>query len=68
MRESRANGKALREVMRRWQGNAALDDTFAKNIATALEPVAADLDPHRRHDQRARFDELPDVRTRIVST
>lgn len=40
----RANGKALREVFRRWQGNAALDDTFATNVAAAREAAVTDLD------------------------
>jgi prevent-host-death family protein len=40
----RANGKALREVFRRWQGNPALDDTFAANVAAAREVASADLD------------------------
>ncbi len=40
----RANGAALREVFRRWQGNAAFDDTFAVNVAAADEAVSAELD------------------------
>ncbi len=40
----RANGAALREVFRRWQGNAAFDDTFAANVAAADEVVSAELD------------------------
>ncbi|HEY2764871.1 MAG TPA: type II toxin-antitoxin system prevent-host-death family antitoxin [Pseudonocardiaceae bacterium] len=40
----RANGAALREVFGRWQGNAAFDDTFAANVATASEVVSAELD------------------------
>jgi antitoxin (DNA-binding transcriptional repressor) of toxin-antitoxin stability system len=40
----RANGAALRKVFGRWQGNAAFDDTFAANVATASEVVSAELD------------------------
>ncbi|MGH3768111.1 MAG: type II toxin-antitoxin system Phd/YefM family antitoxin [Pseudonocardiaceae bacterium] len=45
----RANGAALREVFRRWEGNAAFDDTFAANVAAARDAAAAalDLDPWR---------------------
>ena len=39
-----SNGAALREVFRRWEGNPALDDTFAANIAAANGAVSADLD------------------------
>ena len=37
-------GGALHEVFRRWQGNAAFDDTFAANVAAADEAVSAELD------------------------
>lgn len=40
----RANGKALRDVFRRWQGRAELDDEFAANVAAAREAVSGDLD------------------------
>lgn len=40
----RANGAALREVFDRWQGNPALDDTFAAQVAAAREAVSAELD------------------------
>lgn len=40
----RANGRALREVFRRWQGNTAVDDTLAANVAKAREAASADLD------------------------
>lgn len=40
----RANGAALREVFRRWQGNAAFDDTFAGTVAAARKAVSAELD------------------------
>lgn len=40
----RANGAALREVFRRWQGNAVFDDTFAANVAAVREVVSAELD------------------------
>lgn len=39
-----SNGAALREVFRRWEGNPALDDTFAANVAAAAEAVSAGLD------------------------
>lgn len=40
----RANGAALRQVFRRWQGNPALDDAFARQVATAREAASAELD------------------------
>lgn len=40
----RANGAALREVFGRWQGNAALDDTVAANVAAAREAASTELD------------------------
>lgn len=40
----RANGKALREVLRKWRGNDAFDDIFAENVAAARETASADLD------------------------
>lgn len=33
----RANGGALREVVGRWRGNMAFDETFAGNVAGARE-------------------------------
>ncbi len=45
----RANGAALREVFRRWQGNAAFDDAFVANVAAAREAVSADLDTDPWH-------------------
>ncbi|MGH3885809.1 MAG: type II toxin-antitoxin system Phd/YefM family antitoxin [Pseudonocardiaceae bacterium] len=46
----RANGAALREVFRRWQGNAAFDDAFVANVAAAREAVSAELDTDPWHD------------------
>jgi len=40
----RANGGALREVIDRWRGNAAFDETFADNVAGVRDAVSADLD------------------------
>jgi hypothetical protein len=40
----RANGKALREVFRRWRGHVAFDDSFAAHVAEAREVASADLD------------------------
>lgn len=40
----RANGAALREVFRRWEGNVAFDDTFAGNVAAARDAASAALD------------------------
>jgi prevent-host-death family protein len=40
----RANGGALREVLRRWQGNPALDEAFAENVEAAREVASAELD------------------------
>jgi antitoxin (DNA-binding transcriptional repressor) of toxin-antitoxin stability system len=40
----RANGKALRDVFRRWRGNAALDDSFVARVAHGREAAAGDLD------------------------
>jgi len=44
---TRANGGALREVLRRWQGHPALDDAFAEYVASAREIAAMgeDTDP-----------------------
>ncbi|HEY3263504.1 MAG TPA: type II toxin-antitoxin system prevent-host-death family antitoxin [Pseudonocardiaceae bacterium] len=39
-----ASGKALREIVDRWRGNAAFDQTFADNIAAAREAASADQD------------------------
>lgn len=38
------NGKALREVFRRWQNNAVLDDDFAARVEQVREAAAPDLD------------------------
>lgn len=46
----RANGGALREVFRRWNGNPALDEAFAENVASVREMVSADLDADPWHD------------------
>lgn len=40
----RANGKALHDIFRRWQGRAELDDEFEANVAAAREAVSGDLD------------------------
>ena len=40
----RANGALLREVMRRWAGDPALDDTFAAHVAQAREAASGELD------------------------
>jgi prevent-host-death family protein len=40
----RANGGALREVLRHWQGSPALDESFASNIESARESASTDLD------------------------
>ena len=40
----RANGSALREVLRRWQSNPALDDAFAENVDAARRSATADAD------------------------
>ena len=40
----RANGRALREVIGRWRGNAAFDETFADSVADARDAASADLD------------------------
>jgi prevent-host-death family protein len=40
----RANGSALREVFGRWNGNAALDDSFEENVAAVRETASAELD------------------------
>lgn len=49
----RANGPALREVFRRWQGNAAFGDSFTANVA-ACRTIATT-------DERAHIGELPQV-------
>jgi prevent-host-death family protein len=40
----RSNGRALREVFRRWNGNDALDDKFADNVAAVRDTATAELD------------------------
>ena len=40
----RSNGRALRDVFRRWHGHEALDDAFAENVAAARSAVTAELD------------------------
>ena len=37
----RANGAALAEVLRDWQGNPALDDNWAANVAEARRAMNA---------------------------
>ncbi|WP_322759437.1 type II toxin-antitoxin system Phd/YefM family antitoxin [Frankia sp. Cr2] len=41
------NGEALREVFRRWGGQAGIDETFAANVAGAREAASTvhDIDP-----------------------
>jgi prevent-host-death family protein len=46
----RANGRALHDTFRRWQGREGLDDEFAANIAAARDAVPADLDADPWHD------------------
>jgi prevent-host-death family protein len=46
----RSNGGSLLEVFRRWQGTAALDDEFAKNVAAARDVASADKDADPWHD------------------
>ena len=44
----RANGGAVVDVFRRWQGQVVLDDDFADAVATAGEaPAELDADPWR---------------------
>lgn len=45
----RANGAALRAVLGRWRGDAALDDRFADKVRAAREAVTSgsDTDPWR---------------------
>ena len=45
----RANGGALREVFRRWQGNAAFDEEFEARIGEAREASSAELDADPWH-------------------
>ena len=40
----RGNGRALREVLGRWRGNSAFDDSFADNVTGARDAVSATLD------------------------
>lgn len=40
----RANGSALRDVLRRWSGNPALDDAFADNVEATREVATAEAD------------------------
>ena len=40
----RANGSALRDVLRRWKGNPSLDGAFAKDVEAAREIAVADVD------------------------
>ncbi|GEL26029.1 hypothetical protein PSU4_49830 [Pseudonocardia sulfidoxydans NBRC 16205] len=40
----RANGAAVKEIMRRWQGRLGIDDEFAANVDAARGAVSADLD------------------------
>lgn len=46
----RASGRALRDVLTRWQGCAALDAAFAANVAAARQAVDPDLDSDPWHD------------------
>ena len=42
----RANGAALRNVLRRWQGHSSVDDAFAADVAAARESDSGlDQDP-----------------------
>lgn len=47
----RTNGAGLREVLRRWQGNPALDDTLAARVVAARESASAELDTDPWHDR-----------------
>ncbi|WP_219412656.1 type II toxin-antitoxin system Phd/YefM family antitoxin [Pseudonocardia nigra] len=40
----RANGGALREVLGRWRGHPALDDTFAAQVGAVREAASEELD------------------------
>jgi len=40
----RASGRALREVIGRWRGNAAFDQAFADNVAAIRESASTELD------------------------
>jgi prevent-host-death family protein len=40
----RSNGRALRDVLRRWNGHEALDDTFAENVSAVRGTATAELD------------------------
>ncbi|MCE7007740.1 type II toxin-antitoxin system prevent-host-death family antitoxin [Kibdelosporangium philippinense] len=40
----RANGRALRDIVRRWSTHDVFDDEFADNIAAARETASAELD------------------------
>lgn len=40
----RANGAALRKVLRRWQDNPALDDDVAARVSAAATAASAELD------------------------
>ncbi|MBV8932878.1 MAG: type II toxin-antitoxin system prevent-host-death family antitoxin [Kutzneria sp.] len=46
----RSNGKALREVLRRWQGNTAFDESFATNVTSARGGASDELDSDPWHD------------------
>ncbi|MBP2323752.1 prevent-host-death family protein [Kibdelosporangium banguiense] len=40
----RANGRALRDVFRRWNKHEAFDDAFAENVAGVRGTATAELD------------------------
>lgn len=40
----RANAAVLRDVVARWRGNAAFDDTFATQVAAVRDADAGELD------------------------
>lgn len=40
----RANGKALRDVFRRWHGRTGLDEEFEANVVAAREAATGELD------------------------
>jgi prevent-host-death family protein len=40
----RANGRAVRDVFRRWSHHEAFDDEFERNVAAARETASTELD------------------------
>ena len=46
----RANGRALRDVFRRWRNHEAFDDTFERNVVATRETASTELDNDPWHD------------------